>query len=167
MKVFDNYECEGQMSLFDYIDPPPAEELLPCDSCGYCSQGCCDYPVTPDDYCVLGDKKIPKFSWDTDVNEIHYQLMNLVERHGLAVGDKEWTIWSHVPQYGYRMWIDVEGTKGQFTEAFFEDLQEVVDFAKERKIELSPSMPMFFNDYELEPMYISSTFMDKERRKRR
>lgn len=33
---------------------------LPCDSCGYCVQGCCDYPFTPDDYCVLGDKCIPR-----------------------------------------------------------------------------------------------------------
>ena len=29
-----------------------------------------------------------------------------------------------------------------------------------------PSMPMFFND-EPAPMYISSTFMDKDRRKRK
>lgn len=51
--------CEGQISLFDLIEPPPQEELLPCDTCGYIKQGCCDYPCTPDDYCVLGDKWIP------------------------------------------------------------------------------------------------------------
>jgi len=33
---------------------------LPCDTCGYIKQGCCDYPCTPDDYCVLGNKYIPK-----------------------------------------------------------------------------------------------------------
>lgn len=33
---------------------------LPCDTCGYCVKGCCDYPCTPDDYCILGDKHIPK-----------------------------------------------------------------------------------------------------------
>lgn len=32
---------------------------MPCDTCGYIKQGCCDYPCTPDDYCVLGDKWIP------------------------------------------------------------------------------------------------------------
>ena len=32
---------------------------LPCDTCGYIKQGCCDYPCTPDDYCVLGNKWIP------------------------------------------------------------------------------------------------------------
>lgn len=54
-----NYECEGQISIFDIIDPEKSEGL-PCDSCGYCVQGCCDYPCTKDDYCILGDKKIPK-----------------------------------------------------------------------------------------------------------
>lgn len=107
-----------------------------------------------------------EFSWDADINEIHYRLVNLVAKHRLSIGDEEWSIWDHVPQYGYRMWVDVEGTRGQFTEAFFEDLQEIIDFAKKQKIELSPSMPMFFGD-EPAPMYISSTFMDKERRKRK
>lgn len=32
---------------------------LPCDTCGYIKQSCCDYPCTPDDYCTLGDKWIP------------------------------------------------------------------------------------------------------------
>lgn len=31
---------------------------ISCDTCGYLEKGCCDYPVTPDDYCVLGDKWI-------------------------------------------------------------------------------------------------------------
>ncbi len=33
---------------------------IPCDSCGYGTPGGCNYPVKPDDYCVLGDKKIPQ-----------------------------------------------------------------------------------------------------------
>ncbi len=156
----------GQMSIFDFIEPQKEEEMLPCDSCGYCIKGCCDYPLTPDDYCVMGDKKIPRFSWDDAINEIHRRLVNIVEKHQLSIGDVEWSVWSHVPQYGYRMWIDVEGTKEQFTEVFFEDLQEIIDFAKKEEIELSPSMPIFFGD-EPAPMYISSTFMDKERRKRK
>jgi len=52
----------GQISLFEFIDPPK-ENLplpLPCDDCGYQVQGCCDYPIAPEDYCVLGDKWIKK-----------------------------------------------------------------------------------------------------------
>lgn len=123
----------GQMSIFDFIEPPPKDPY--------------------------------EFCWDADINEIHCRLVKLVAKHRLLISDEEWEIWSHVPQYGYRMWIDVEVTSGQFTEAFLGDLQEIIDFAKKRKIELSPSMPMFFGD-EPAPMYISTTFMDKERRKK-
>lgn len=33
---------------------------FPCEDCGYDEKGCCNYPETPDDYCVCGDKQIPK-----------------------------------------------------------------------------------------------------------
>ncbi len=32
---------------------------FPCDSCQHDVNGCCDYPDTPDDYCVMGDKQVP------------------------------------------------------------------------------------------------------------
>lgn len=56
-------QIPGQMSLFDYIDEPkPADEwTLPCDTCGHDIKGCCDYDyINNHDYCVLGDKWIPK-----------------------------------------------------------------------------------------------------------
>ena len=57
-----NYECDGQMSLFDFIEKPkPIEDHLPCDTCGHDIKGCCDYDyINYHDYCVLGDKWIPK-----------------------------------------------------------------------------------------------------------
>lgn len=151
--------CEGQISLFDIFVPPKKEDVLPCDFCGYQVQGCCDYPCTPDDYCVLGDKKIPRFSWDTDINVIHNRLVQLVEKHGLSISDDEWSIWSHVPQYGYRMAMAVESDK--FTEEFLAELGEIVEYAKTKKIEISPM------DAYLGTMHIYSTFEDKERRKRK
>lgn len=58
----DHYECEGQLSIFDFIErPEPIEDHLPCDTCGYDVKGCCDYDyINNHDYCVLGDKWIPK-----------------------------------------------------------------------------------------------------------
>lgn len=56
-------DIQGQMSMFEFMEQPQTKKAdieLPCDSCGYAAQGCCGYPVTPDDYCVLGDKRIPK-----------------------------------------------------------------------------------------------------------
>lgn len=40
----DNYECEGQLSIFDFIERPESiEDHLPCDTCGHDVKGCCDY----------------------------------------------------------------------------------------------------------------------------
>ena len=32
---------------------------FPCDKCALDDNGCCNYPDTPDDYCVCGDKQVP------------------------------------------------------------------------------------------------------------
>lgn len=50
---------DGQISFIDILYPE-VHEPLPCDNCGYDVIGCCDYPDTPEDYCVLGDKWKPK-----------------------------------------------------------------------------------------------------------
>lgn len=44
-----------------YRDSQAQQETdFPCEDCGYDEKGCCNYPETPDDYCVCGDKQIPK-----------------------------------------------------------------------------------------------------------
>ena len=40
-------------------DHPEAKNDFPCDNCGYDEKGCCNYPETPDDFCVMGDKQVP------------------------------------------------------------------------------------------------------------
>lgn len=45
---------------------PYRETDFPCDSCQHDVNGCCDYPDTPDDYCVMGDKQILKEN-DTEI----------------------------------------------------------------------------------------------------
>ena len=94
-------------------------------------------------------------------------MINLAATHDLTVCGVEWSIWSHVPKYGYRMTFEAEGRKEQFTKEFYEGLQEIADFAKERMIELSPCEPIFYDDDKPDVMYIHTTFMDKERRKRK
>ncbi len=50
---------------------------FPCDDCGYDVKGCCDYPETPDDYCVCGDKKIPATTQnDTAVAAFDYSELD-------------------------------------------------------------------------------------------
>lgn len=47
-----------------------ADVLLPCDDCGHDKIGCCNYPDTEDDYCVMGDKQIPRDDPENDVDLI-------------------------------------------------------------------------------------------------
>lgn len=62
-KILNDYKCEGQMSIFEFIPypEPKTQWELPCDTCGHDIKGCCDYDyINNHDYCVLGDKWIPK-----------------------------------------------------------------------------------------------------------
>lgn len=43
----------------DFFKKNDDKEAFPCDDCGYDKHGCCNYPDTPDDYCVMGNKKKP------------------------------------------------------------------------------------------------------------
>lgn len=46
----------------DFFKKNDDKEAFPCDDCGYDKHGCCNYPDTPDDYCVMGNKKsLPNF----------------------------------------------------------------------------------------------------------
>lgn len=45
------------------------DEDDPCKTCGHCNVGCCDYPETEDDYCIMGDKWVPQKEETVDVVE--------------------------------------------------------------------------------------------------
>lgn len=70
LRYFDGAKQRGIMSKvwFDKNQRSKPERAwrikhqsdFPCDNCGYDDNGCCDYPDTPDDYCICGDKQIPK-----------------------------------------------------------------------------------------------------------
>ena len=55
-------QIKGQMSLFDFMPKPAPVDgwALPCDTCGYDVNGCCNYDYHQGDYCRLGDKWKPK-----------------------------------------------------------------------------------------------------------
>lgn len=101
----DHYECEGQLSIFDFIErPEPIEDHLPCDTCGYDVKGCCDYDyINNNDYCVLGDKWIPKapehvppihrylrYGPHTLIPEVREETKAWLDRNGVP----EWVEWS-------------------------------------------------------------------------
>lgn len=68
MKVNNRPETvDYQPEIVNDVDEPVDNEPdivdgsdLPCDTCGNDVNGSCDYPDTPEDYCVEGDKWVPK-----------------------------------------------------------------------------------------------------------
>lgn len=53
---------KNQLSLLEAIDDEifnrDMNELFICTNCKYEVNGCCNYPDTENDYCIMGNKKI-------------------------------------------------------------------------------------------------------------
>lgn len=110
------------------------------------------------------------FCWDDGINEIVEKLKNIAGIYNLEVGKTEFRIWDHVPHLGYRLWLDLRGTKEQlFDEQFQNDIEEIVDFAKSKSIELTPMWGAcwFFREDDIGWLSFSTLFIDQQRRKRK
>ena len=57
--------------------------------------------------------------------------------------------------------------KNEIDDDFYEELEEIVAFAKKRNIEISYTIPFFYSNESVATIYVFSTFMDKIRRKRK
>ena len=125
---------QGQMSLFDFIEPT-----------------------------------IKEFSWDADINGIHAEIVDMASRMHIDVTKEAWEVWNHVPQYGYRMSLTLDVTKEHLTDEFFNEMDKIIAEALKRNIEISFTMPYFIGERNrpLTSMYVYSTFLDKERKKRK
>lgn len=106
-----------------------------------------------------------QFSWDADINEINKRLHKVADTHGITISSEDWTVWEHVPHLGYRMAVTMKLKREDLTEAFFDAINDVVDFASDKEIEISPIPPHFFADLEYSSMYIYSMFKDRARQK--
>lgn len=105
----------------------------------------------------------PQFSFDNDINTIVEMLDQIVEKNNLKA-EKEWTVWQHVPNFGYRLAYDI--SYHVLTGEFIMELNEIIKYARKKKIELS----VYYNDELIADdgyrhMDIYSTFIDKKRRK--
>lgn len=108
------------------------------------------------------------YCFDEDINEIHKKLVKIAEKYGTEIGKDEFIIWSHVPQYGYRLWLDMRVTRDNLCdEKFMSDIEQVEKFAKERDIELSCMIGacFFYRGEDTASLSFSTTFMDKKRQK--
>jgi len=69
--------CHNYEDCLYYRKHKDDKSNLPCDNCGYDDNGCCNYPDTPDDYCVMGDKKIPVAPAQTDTTATSFDYSEL------------------------------------------------------------------------------------------
>lgn len=109
-----------------------------------------------------------KYCFDDDINEIHERLIRIAKKHGAGINGDEFTVWSHVPQYGYRLWLDMEIRKDTLDdENFRNDINKVIEFAKGRNIELSCMVGacFFYSGEETASLPFSTIFLDKKRQK--
>ena len=109
-----------------------------------------------------------KYCFDDDINEIHNILINISDKYGIPIERDEFSIWSHVPQYGYRMALGMKVTRENLgNENFQKDIDDLVEIAKDKEIELSTmwGAVFFFKEDETATLTFYTTFMDNKRRK--
>ena len=109
-----------------------------------------------------------KYCFDDDINEIHKRLVDISKRYQLSISNDRFDIWSHTPNFGYRMDLGMEVTRNILKSKIFrKDVDDVVNFAKEKEVELSPMWGgmFFFSGKEMATLSFYSTFMDKKRQK--
>lgn len=104
-------------------------------------------------------------TFDEDINEICRRLTSFAEKHGIEIGKTEFSIQDHAKEYGYRLAYTLNVTKEVLTDLFFADLQEIVDYAMTKKIELS-LMPMLYRRDKSGSMYVFSTYLDGRKKRR-
>ena len=63
--------------IFNEVKENEVKKTFPCDDCGYDKHGCCNYPDTPSNYCVMGDKKIPVAPAQTDTTATSFDYSEL------------------------------------------------------------------------------------------
>lgn len=112
------------------------------------------------------------FCWDDDINEIVKRLKEIAGAYGLEVGKAEFRIWDHVPHLGYRLWLDVLGTRNELSQENFQnDVKALVEYAKSRNVDLSAMWGacMFFikDENEKGRLHFTTMFMDKQRQRRK
>lgn len=123
-----------------------------------------DGQMTIDDF--LCEEK--PFSWDSGINRIYDELNQLAERFNLATRKAKWSVWEHVPQYGYRMsYCFVVGKSMENQKDFIDALNRICEEAKKRKIELSPMWGAVWWDNDgIGELTVFSTFLDSRKNRR-
>lgn len=95
------YECNSSAHRPNIVDEEETviktsdtiidqDTTLPCDTCGWDVQGCCNYDSSEDDYCVKGDK------WTSSVETVEAEVIHTEkDPEEYSLSDVEWEIRTH------------------------------------------------------------------------
>lgn len=109
-----------------------------------------------------------KYCFDDDINDIHKKLISLADKYKISISKDEFAIWAHVPQYGFRLWLDMNVTKENLQDDNFrQDIEEIIAFSNKRNIELScmTGACFFYKGEKTASLPFCTTFKDKKRQK--
>ena len=106
------------------------------------------------------------FCWDEDINKIVAMLDDLIENNSdlLSSGKKEFTVWDHVPQYGFRLSYTVYVPLSMLQDERMDGiLDEIIQYGEKHNIEISPMTTGLFNP---SAIYVFSTFCDNRKKRK-
>lgn len=99
------------------------------------------------------------FCSDTDINDLRFILHELLNKYKHKISKESFSIWNHVPQYGFRyeMFVKV----GSLDDKFFDDLSGIIKTFKLRHVDLTcSSFPTFYDDSFSQQLFFSTYFTD-------
>lgn len=163
-----NYNCDGQISMFDYINQQDTDKQksYPCSDCLlYDSKMSCG--VNPlKEFCK---KHVTKYDLckDADINQIVFKLQNICANQRMQLENPKYEIWTHCPSLGYRMSMSAYyGPNTMPIDGIWDRLDEIVNFAKSKNIELSIIHTPYFGPREeiTKSLWFSTLYLDNRKK---
>ena len=101
--------------------------------------------------------------WDEDINELVKKLDNICKKYGLSSEKPKFSIWNHVPKFGYRLTYTIKVKRD--STGILDDLQEITDEYKLKKIDVSPMSAGFhWGEDQTASLYVFTTYEDARRK---
>lgn len=101
------------------------------------------------------------FCFDNDINNIVKILDGIFEKYDMVIeSKKDWSIWEHVPNLGYRLSYYIYFNTPLPNE-IFDELEKVTKYAKDNQIEAEPFGYSFYQHGSTGNMSIYTIYKDE------
>lgn len=109
------------------------------------------------------DLMTDRFCFDQDINDLVSDLDCICTKHGLEHKEPKFEVWSHCPQWGYRLSYTIIVHRKT---DIFDDMNAIVEKYKFRGVEISPMWgAVWFCDVDDDGrLYVYTMFTDKRQK---